>query len=344
MKATQKDFAGLAARAAEQVRVFFFCGPDEAGASDAAAKIVSLLVDPGERVELAGADLRKDPVRLGDEARSNSLFGGARHIWVRAQGDEAHDAVEILLENAVESCPVLIVAAGVTDKSRTAKLLADRGDGLVAMFYPPDLNAVTAAVRTMANAAGLKMGSEIAERIARGSGLDMRLARSEVNKLALYLDAVPEAPRPVAMADLEAIGAQTEDDDFAPLVDAVLGGRREAIAPELRRMRELGLNPVGVLLAFERRAAQLAGLNARLGSKPDVAGFLKAEAGARRIFWKDQPVLSVQLRVWRGQRLERLVARLISLHQSLLSNSQDAELLLAEGLLTIARIAGSQSR
>ncbi|SFG22562.1 DNA polymerase III, delta subunit [Novosphingobium sp. CF614] len=341
MKATQKDFAGLAARAAQQARVFFFCGPDEAGAGDAAARIVSLLPDPGERVELVGSDLRKDPVRLGDEARSNSLFGGTRHVWVRAQGDEAHDAVEILLENAVEACPVLIVATGATDKSRTAKLLANRGDGLVAMFYPPDLGAVTAAVRAMANAAGLKLGSEIAERIARAGGLDTRIARSEVTKLALYLDASPETPRPVSATDLDAIGAQTEDDDFMPLVDAVLGGRREAIAPELKRMRELGLNPVGLLLAFERRAAQLAGLNARLGQNPDVANFLKAEAGARRIFWKDQPALGIQLKIWRGPRLERLVARLIAMHQSLMLNSQDAELLLAEGLLTITRIASA---
>lgn len=341
MKATQKEFAGLAARAAEQACVFFFCGPDEAGANDAAAKIVALLPEPGERVELAGSDLRKDPVRLGDEARSNSLFGGSRHIWVRAQGDEAHDAVEILLENASQACPVLIVATGATDKSRTAKLLANRGDGLVAMFYPPDLGTVTASVRTMANAAGLKLGSEIAERIARASGLDTRIARSEVTKLALYLDATPETPRPVSAADLDAVSAQTEDDDFAPLVDAVLGGRRELIGPELRRMRELSLNPVGLLLAFERRAAQLAALSARLGRNPDIGGFLKAEAGARRIFWKDQPALGIQLKIWRGPRLERLVARLVALHRSLMANSQDSELLLAEGLLTITRIAYS---
>lgn len=344
MKATQKEFAGIAPRAAREARVFFFCGPDESGASDAAARIVSLLDDPGERIEMAGAELRRDPVRLGDEARSTSLFGDARHIWVRATGDEAHDAVQTLLDNDVAGCPVLIVATGATDKSRTAKLLAARPDGLVAMFYPPDLGSVTASVRTMANAAGLKLGSEIAERIARASGLDTRLARSEVTKLALYLDASAETPRPVAIADLDAVGAATEDDDFAPLVDAVLGGRREAVGPELRRMREQGMNPVGLLLAFERRAAQLAGLNARLGNGRDVAGFLKAEAGARRVFWKDQPALTVQLQAWRGPRLERLVARLVSLHQVLLANSQNAELLLANGLLMIARSARPISR
>ena len=64
--------------------MFFFCGPDEAGASDAAERIVSLLAEPGERIELSGGDLKRDPVRLGDEARSTSLFGGERHIYVRA--------------------------------------------------------------------------------------------------------------------------------------------------------------------------------------------------------------------------------------------------------------------
>ena len=75
MKATQKDFKGQAARFAREASIFFFCGPDEAGVQDAAMQIVALLPDPGERVEFSGADLRRDPVRLGDEARSTSLFG-----------------------------------------------------------------------------------------------------------------------------------------------------------------------------------------------------------------------------------------------------------------------------
>ncbi len=344
MKATQKDFGSVAARVAREARLFFFCGPDESGASDAAAKVVALLPDPGERIEMSGGELRRDPVRLGDEARSTSLFGGTRHIYVRAQGDEAHDAVKTLLDNEVEGCPVLIVATGATDKSRTAKLLAGRGDALVAMFYPPDLSSVTATVRTLANGAGLKMGSEVAERIARGAGLDTRLARSEVEKIALYLDAAPETPRPVAMSVLDEIGASTEDDAFGPLVDAILGGNREMIAPQLKRMHDLQINPVGLLLALERRAAQLAALNAQLGHSTDVAGLLDSEAKARRVFWKDKPALVQQLRIWRGVRLDRLVSRLVALHQLLLANSHDSELLLSDGLLRIARIAVSTTK
>jgi DNA polymerase-3 subunit delta len=331
VKATQRDFRQAAPGAARDCRIFFFCGPDEAGGAAAATTIAGLLPDPGERVELSGADLRGDPVRLGDEARSNSLFGDARHIYVRATGDDAHDAVRVLIE-AIDSgegdgaCPVLIVAGSASDKSRTAKLLEKRGDALVAMFYPPELKDVTAEVGRMAGIAGLKLPTELAERIARGAGLDLRLAQSEIDKLALYCDADPQAPREVRSEDIDAIGATTEDEGFTPLVNAVLSGSAAHVPGELRRLRELSLNPVGVLLAFERRVAQLAQLAARCGTRGNVGDFVESERRAGRVFWRDAADLKAQLGFWRGNRLDRLVRRL-------------AATLLAQELSEIARKA-----
>lgn len=339
MKATQKDFASVGPRAAAQARVFLFCGPDESAAYDAAQRLTAMLADPGERIELSGAELKRDPVRLGDEARSMSLFGDTRHILIRAQGDEVCEAVEILLAGDVAPCPVLIVASNATDKSRTAKLLATRPDALVAMFYPPDLRSASEAVRQMAGAAGLRIGGDLAERIARATSLDSRLAQSEVDKLALFLDASPERPRDADAQALDAIGARTEEDGFMPLVNAVLGGDAGQLASELRRMRELGLNPVGLLIAIERRVAQLVLLAGKLGSRGDIRSLLEGEKAARRIFWKDERDLGVQLKLWRGRRLERLVERLMALHRALLGNSQSAELLMAHSLAQITRAA-----
>jgi DNA polymerase-3 subunit delta len=335
MKATQANFAATLPRAIGAASVFFLCGGDDAGAQDGAAMIVAQLPDAGERVELSGADLRRDPVRLGDEARSTSLFGGARHILVRAAGDEAHDAVANLIEDAVPACPVVIVATGATDKSRTAKLLADRRDALVAVFHPPDLTSVTAAVRRMAAGAGLRIDDAAAQRIARAANLDTRIARGEVDKLALYLDASVERPRSVEPAALDAMLARTDEDGFAPLVAAVLGGATAAIGDELRRVRDMRLNPVGICLAFERRAAQLVSLSAKLGARGDIKALMQAE----RIFWKDQAEVAAQLRRWRGRPLERLVPRLIALHRQLLGDSQNAELLLEHALTEIAGVA-----
>jgi DNA polymerase-3 subunit delta len=349
VKATQRDFRQHAPRAARECRVFFFCGPDEAGTAAAAATVSGLLAEAGERIELSGSELRADPVRLGDEARSGSLFGDARHIYVRASGDDAHDAVRILLETidageAEGACPVLIVAASATDKSRTAKLLEKRGDALVAMFYPPDLKDVIAEVSRMAGAAGLKMTPDLHERVARAAGLDLRLAQSEIEKLALYCDADPQAPKTVRGEDLDAIGAVTEEEGFAPLVNAVLSGAGAQVPGELRRMRELSLNPVGVLLAFERRAAQLAQLAARCGTRGSVGDFVESERKSGRVFWRDASDLKFQLALWRGKPLDRLVRRLAAAHRALLSNSGSTEILLAQELLEIANKARTQAQ
>ena len=163
-----------------------------------------------------------------------------------------------------------------------------------------------------------------------------------MTKLALYLDATQQAPRRADAAALEAIGARTEDDGLMPLVNAALSGETSKLAGELRRMRELGLNPVGLLLAFERRAAQLAQLAARLGPRGDVTALIESEAAARRVFWKDKRDLIVQLKRWRGRRLARLIVRLGEMHRALLANSQNAELLLAQGLADIARAAAQR--
>lgn len=348
MKATQRDFARQAESAARNARYFFFCGPDEAGVADAVDRIASLLDDPGERIDFTGAELKRDPVRLGDEARSVSLFGSSRHIIVRASGDEVAEATEILVGGTAPSCPVLIAAPGATDKSKTAKLLADRKDALVVVFWPPDARSVAGTVRELADRAGLRIDAALAERIARAANLDTRIAASEVAKLAVYLDASPQAPRSADAKAFEAIGASTEEDGMIAIVNAVLGGEPGRLGAELDRMRHLGLNPVAVLLAFERRTAQLAALAAKLGTGSNggggnVAALIEAEKAARRINWKDEGDLRKQLGIWRGRRLERLVAKIAGLHRDLLGHSQQAELLLAQGLAEIARASSPKN-
>ncbi|WP_299308655.1 DNA polymerase III subunit delta [uncultured Croceicoccus sp.] len=342
MKAKNSNFAQIAPRAVQTAKIFFFCGPDEAGAHAAAMRLITLLGEKaGERVEIGGSELKRDPVRLSDETRSTSLFGDTRHIFVRVQAEEALEALKILIESetVADGWPVLILASGATDKSRTAKLLEKRDDALVAMFYPPDIRSVTSEVRHMADAAGLRMGSELAQRIAGSVGLDTRMAKSEIAKLALYIDAAPEAPRSLSEADVHAIGAVTEDDGMMALVDAVLSGNIERLGEELTRFQQLDMNPLGTLLAMERRVAKLTELSSKLGSRADVAAFVAQQPG---VFFMEKGAIADQLSRWRGPRLARLSQRLVAMHRQLLADSQTASLNFRIGCTNIAR-AASQS-
>ena len=245
---------------------------------------------------------------------------------------------------AEDACPVLIVATGATDKSRTAKLLADRPDALVAMFYPPDLRAVTddGAQHGRCRRGHARRRPRRADRARRRARHPARAVRDRPSSRSTSTPPRRPRARPTQQA-LDAIGARTEDDGFAA------AGQHRAVGRDRRVSRascggcaSSALNPVGVLLAFERRAAQLAQLAARLGPRGDVTALIDAEAAARRVFWKDKRDLGNQLRKWRGKRLERLVARLAELHRALLGNSQSAELLLSQGLAEIARAAAAK--
>jgi DNA polymerase-3 subunit delta len=175
------------------------------------------------------------------------------------------------------------------------------------------------------------MTGDLAERIARATALDTRMARSEIEKLALYLDASPQSPRTADAAALDAVGAATEDDGMMPVVNAVLQGS----APHGRRTpprARTGHQSGGASSGLERRAAQLAQLAGRLGARSDINSFLEQEMAARRVFFRDKPDLANQLKRWRGKRLERLLERLISLHRSLLADSRNADLQLWHAL------------
>ncbi|MDT0575739.1 DNA polymerase III subunit delta [Croceicoccus sp. F390] len=338
MKATGRNFNEVVTRAAGSARIFFCCGPDESGAFAAADRIVGLLDRPGERVDLSGAQLRREPVQLVTETRSTSLFGDSRHIYVRAQGDEAAEAIRLLLDEmgakSLNGWPVIVVASGATDKSRTAKLLEKRDDALVAMFHPPDLRSVTAQVRQMADAQGVRMGADLAQHIAAAVMLDTRMAASEVHKLALYLDAAPQSPRTATAADVDAIGAVTQDDGMMPLVDAVLSGNVAALPGELARFRQQDMSPVGTILALERRVAQLIELRGGLGRRTDLAAFVDQQPG---IFFRHRAAIADQLRRWPAHRLARLTQRLMQLHQEILADSQGATLRFMAGCVQIAR-------
>lgn len=319
-----------------ELRAFLLYGPDEASSRALADRLAKAMGDGAERIDLDGAALGKDPALLADEAASSSLFGGARHIRVRANGDEVADALEALLAASQAGNPVAIVAGVLKPASRLLKLALSSPDMLAFASYPPDARDAAPLVMALAQPLGLKVSPDIARRLFDASAGDRAVIGRELEKFALYLGADENAPRPLDNATLEALGAGEGESSAGALVDAVLTGNSKAAVDELKRLSETGEDGIPLVRAALRRLLQLAALRAEadrtsLGAAMNGAG--------KALFWKEKPIVEAELRRWSAPELARLVERLSIAQAKLMQPGAAGTGLASQELLTIARAA-----
>jgi DNA polymerase-3 subunit delta len=297
-----------ALKAPGDTRFFLLHGPDEAGSRAFAKALAAAMGAEAERIDLSGAELRGDPARLADEAASISMFGGARWILVEPAGDETLPALEALLEAPVAGNPVVLVAGSLKPASKLLKLALAAPAALAFASYPPDGREAGQLVANMARAQGLVLRSDVAQRIADGCAGNRALIEQELAKFALYVDASPEAPKPLDHDVVDALGAAADEGDLGRLVDSAAGGNAAALEAELVRLRGEGLEGITLLRAMLRRMALLARLRAEVERGADP-GAVMASAG-KSIFFKEKEGIDRQLRRWPAAMIAKAMTRL----------------------------------
>jgi DNA polymerase-3 subunit delta len=315
VKAKPADFQRALARPAE-TRLFLLYGPDESGSRALVRRLGEAMGTEAERIDLKGADLKEDPARLADEAAAISMFGGARWILVEPAGDESIPALEALIEAPVAGNPVAIVAGALKPTSKLLKLALAAPNALAVASYPPDAGQADRLVLELARALGLATRPDVARRIAEAAGGNRAVIEQELAKFALYLDASPEAPRPLDHDTLGAIGAGGGG-DLSRLVDSVAGGDAAALEAEIARLRAEGQEGITLIRAVLRRMTLLARLRAQVerGNSP---GAVMASAG-KSLFWKEKDSVGAQLGRWRADLVAKAIGRLLEAERQVMS-------------------------
>jgi DNA polymerase-3 subunit delta len=309
VKANKAQIDGALKAPGASVRFFLFYGPDEAG-SRALAKALGAAMGPeAERVELSGAELKSDPARLPDEAASISLFGGARYIIVEPAGEEVLPAVEALIEAPMAGNPVAIVAGALKPASKLLKLALAEASALAFVSYVPEGRDADRLVLELARDHGLILRPDLARRIAESCGGNRAIIEQELRKYALFVDAAPEAPKPVEHDAVDAIGAASEEGDLSRLVDSVGGGDSALLQTELLRLKSEGIEGIPLIRAVLRRMALLARLRAEVEAG-NSATTVMASAG-KSLFWKEKDAVALQLTRWRSDLLAKSIGRLL---------------------------------
>ncbi len=326
-----------ALKAPQAVRLFLFHGPDEAASRALMRRVGAGVGDGAERIDLSGADLKSDPARLSDEAAAFSMFGGPRWLLVEPAGEECLAAVEALLESPAGTTPAVLMAGNLKGTSKLLKRIIAAPDALAFASYLPEARDADRLVAEIGRAYGLQIRTDLAQRIAESCGMNRGIIEQELAKLALYLDASPEAPKPLDDDAVEAVGAKAEEGDLSRLTDAVAGGDLQALSAELDRLKGEGLDGIVLIRAVLKRMALLTRLRADVEAGSSVAAVMASKG--KSLFWKEQKPISAQLARWRGESLAKSISRLVEAERQVKAPGGLGAVAVEEELFAICRQA-----
>ena len=335
-KLSEKDFiASIDAR--RDIRLFFIFGPDESVAASIAGAMIARLGNDSEAIEIDSAKLRGDPALLADEAASQSLFGGARHIRLHFAREEGIDAIANLLSAEQAGNPVIATAGDLKKNSKLRTLIEGSARALSYICYlPSEAEAVDQAVAAAA-ALGLRIDRTLAAQIVRYTGQDRRLVAMELEKLSLYYDSGSDRIVTVEPQALSSLAAETAEEDINALVNQVLTGDSKALGRTIIEARAVGIEGIRIIRALQRRIALLMGMRAKVEDGANAGAVVRAN---RAIFWKEQGAFTQQVQKWTASRLAALNAHLLEVEAKLMATGADlTETVLEEELVRIARAA-----
>ena len=342
MKADKRQIERALDHPDAAIRCVLLYGPDEAASQLLADRLGKAVGAAAERIDLDGPALARDAARLADEAASSSLFGGARWIRVRANGDEVLDAVEALLTASQAGNPVAVVTGALKPTSKLLKLALASPAMLAFASYLPDAREVIPLVTAMASGLHLRLGPDEAQRLFDAAAGDRAIIARELEKLSLFLDAEVGSVATVTSEALALLGAGEGETSSGTLIDAVLTGQNRAAVDELRGIADAGEHGIPLVRAMLRRLLQLA----MLRSEADRSNLVEVMNGpsARSLFWKDKPVVEAELKRWSSTDLSMLIERITAAQSSLLESGGAGAVLASQELLTVTRAAAGRRR
>lgn len=253
---------GFVAKPPPEIRVFLLFGPDDGLIRERGDILVKQVVpdaaDPFRLADLDGDAVNADAALLYDEATALAFGGGQRAVRVRRLTGRIADAVIDFIREPVGEARIVLEAPGAARK--TAIVAAAIGSPAAAAVpcYRDESRTLRDLVSETVKKAGLRPGPGVVDYIADRAGSDRALTRREIEKLALFVGADPNAgPKPIDLAQAQAVIGDTALLTLDSLVDAAFEGRMADIERMLLRVRQEGVASGSILRAMAGHAARL---------------------------------------------------------------------------------------
>ena len=337
------DIDGFLRRPSERVTVVLVYGPDDGLVAERAGAVVRAAAgkddDPFSLVRLEGTDLVADPARLSDEARTVSLFGSRRVVWVRDCGARnILPAVQPLLDDPATGSLVVLEAGDLKKGTGLRKKVEDHPTALAIPCYADSAQDIARLVERELAEAGLAIDRDARELLEAHLGGDRMASRAELRKLCLYAHGMER----IGLADVTAIVGDASALAMDELLDAVAGGDLAGADRVLARLGASGthVSVAGTMLIRHFQLLERIRAEVSAGRAPaDVVAGIQPP-----IFFRRRPAVLRQVSLWSPERLRRALALLDDAMWKSRQMQHLAEPILAEAVLTLARAARAADR
>jgi DNA polymerase III subunit delta len=284
-------------------------GPDAGRVHEVAAGIVrsaaGSLDDPFTVAHVPDASLAADPALLADEARSLSLLGGRRVVWVAPAGRGFQGAIESYLADPGGDGLIVAEAAALQKTSKLRTLLEQSKLCAVIACYEDSTEDLRALVRRAAAQSSLAVSDDVVEHVVDRIGGDRALSRREIEKLVLYC----YGKESIELDDIEAVCGDVSAASLDALLNATFGGDMAESCRRLAQLEEAGMSASGVLTNTGNHVARLQEFRNEIDRGKSRESVL---SGARPpIPFPRQPAIARQLALWTGSALEGAVGTVL---------------------------------
>ncbi len=345
MKLQGKAIEGFLARPDAKVRAVLVYGPDAGLVRDRAdtlsRTVIADLTDPFRVAELTAKGVAGDPARLADEVAAQSLIGGRRLIRLREADDGVTAAFAALFAATPGGDSLVVVEAGdLGSRSKLRLAFEAAATGAALPCYTEDESSLRRVMVELAAASGLVLDPDAQVFLAANLVGDRMMARSEIEKLALYMDAGPgkAGERRVGLEDVQAaIGDSASLLSLDDPAWAAASGDFSTLDRALGRLFAEGMAAVAILRATQRHFQRLHWVQAEIAAGANTESAVKALKPP--VFFKMQTVFTGQIRQWPPAQLRQALERLVEAEAECKRTGMPDETLTARVLFQLAAMA-----
>mgnify|MGYP003645458892 CR=1 FL=1 len=338
MKAKPRDIPSILKALDPKMRAVLVFGRDDGLVRERAEKIGKQicedLSDPFQVARPGGAEIKESPSVLLDEVAALSMMGGRRLVRLEGAGNEATEAVKLVLDSDAGDGLLVITAGDLKPTSSLRKLLEGAKNAVAIACYEDSAQDLMGLVQSTLSAAGLTATQDAVAYLVDNLGGDRMVSRGELEKLALYMG--PNGGQ-VTLVDAKACVGDTAALGLNQIAEAVTAGNLKQLERFLERAWTSSESAIAILRTLQNRMMRI-----HLARGYMDQGMSAAEAvGKLRppVFFGERDRFMGEVSRWSARKVETALDILLEAEMACKTTGNPADTICARALLRLAKAA-----